>query len=145
MFDDVDKDKKKLRVRSIGTAKTLQYDDAVRRATYTGDAHLSGPQGDMTAEKIELYLKSSGDELERAEGYDSVTLRDQNRKTTGRRLTYTTADERYVVTGTPVTIVDQCGRETIGKTLTYLKSADTIVVDGSEQTRTQTKGNSQCP
>jgi lipopolysaccharide export system protein LptA len=99
----------------------------------------------MTADKIELYLKPSGDELERAEGYDNVTLRDQNRKTTGRRLTYTTADERYVVAGTPVTIIDQCGRETIGKTLTYLKTADTIVVDGNEQNRTQTKGNSQCP
>src|SRR5205807_3184019 len=111
----------------------LQYEDAVRRATYAGDAHLSGPQGDMTAAKIELYLKPSGDELDRAEAYDSVTLRDQNRKTTGLRLTYTTGDERYVVAGTPVTIVDECGRETTGKTLTYLKSADTIVVDGNEQ------------
>ena len=47
----------------------------------------------MTAAKIELYLKPSGDELERAEAYENVTLREQNRKTTGARLTYTTADE----------------------------------------------------
>ena len=65
-----DKDKKKERVRSIATAKDFKYEDAIRRATYTGDAHLSGPQGDMTAAKIELYLKPSGDELERAEAYD---------------------------------------------------------------------------
>jgi lipopolysaccharide export system protein LptA len=145
MLEDIDKEKKKQRVRSIGTAKTLQYEDALRRATYTGDAHLSGPQGDMTAAKIELYLKEGGDAVDRVEAYENVTLRDQNRKTTGLRLTYTTTDQRYVVTGTPVTIIEECGRETVGKTLTYLKSADTIVVDGSEQTRTQTRGSSQCP
>src|SRR5579872_7548919 len=113
--------------------------------TYTGTAHMTGPDGDMAADRIELYLKESGDELDRAEAYEGLTLREQNRKTTGARMTYTADDERYVITGTPVTIVDECGRETIGKTLTYFKSADTIVVDGNEQTRTQTKGNSQCP
>ena len=65
----------------------------------------------MTAAKIELYLKPSGDELERAEAYEKLTLREQNRKTTGARLTYTTADEKYVVTGAPVKIVDECERE----------------------------------
>ena len=112
--------------------------------TYTGDAHLSGPEGDMTAAKIELYLKESGDELERCEAYDSVTLREQSRTTTGSRMTYTTADERYVIVGTPVKIVDQCERETTGRTLTFLKATDNIVVDGNQQTRTQTKGGGKC-
>ena len=67
-------------------------------------------------------------------------MRDQNRKTTGARMTYFSADERYVVTGAPVTIVDQCGRDTTGTTLTFYKAADRIVVDGNEQVRTQTKG-----
>lgn len=145
MLEEVTKDKQKQRVRSIAAAKEFKYEEAVRRAAYEGEAHMSGPQGDLTAAKIELYLKPSGDELERAEAYENVTLRDQNRKTTGTHLTYTTTDERYVVTGAPVTIVDECGRETIGKTLTYLKSAETIVVDGNEQTRTQTKGGGTCP
>ena len=73
----------------------MTYEDADRRLTYTGDAHMSGPDGDMKAAKIELYLKPSGDELERAEAYDALTLREQNRTTTGLRLTYTTADEKY--------------------------------------------------
>ena len=101
----------------------------------------------MTAAKIELYLKPSGNELERAEGYDSangLTLREQNRKTTGSRMTYTAADERYVVTGAPVTIVDQCGRETIGRTLTFHKATDTIEIDGNDRIRTQTKGGGKC-
>jgi LPS export ABC transporter protein LptC len=130
--------------RSIGTAKEFSYEESLRRATYVGDAHLSGPQGDMTATKIELYLQPSGDELDRAEAYEKLTLREQNRKTTGSRLTYTTATETYLVTGEPVLIVDECGRETIGKRLTFVKSTDRVNIDGSGQIRTQTRGG-QCP
>jgi lipopolysaccharide export system protein LptA len=107
---------------------------------------MSGPEGDMTADRIELYLKPSGDELERAEAYEKVVLREQSRETKGSKLIYTTANETYVVTGSPVQILDQCQRETIGKTLTFNKGADSIVVDGNAQIRTQTKGgNGNCP
>jgi lipopolysaccharide export system protein LptA len=132
-------------VRSSGSARDFHYDDAARRATYTGDAHLNGPQGDTTAPRIELYLKESGDEVDRAEAYDGVVLRDENRKTTGNRLTYHSADESYLVTGTPVTVVDECGRETLARTLTFFRATDRIIVDGNEQVRTQTKGKSNCP
>ncbi len=145
MLEQTDKDGKKDRARSIGRAKDFKYEDATRRLTYTGDAHMTGPQGDMDAAKIELYLKESGDELERAEAYEKLKLREQNRTTTGGRLTYTTADEKYVITGLPVEIADQCGRKTTGKTLTFTKATDTIVVDGSDQIRTQTKGGGKCP
>lgn len=142
---DKSKDATKERVLSIATAKDFVYEDAIRRLTYTGDAHMTGPQGDMTAVKIELYLKPSGDELDRAEAYEKLTLREQNRTTTGNRLTYTTADEKYVITGAPVEITDECGRVTTGHTLTFTKATDTIVVDGNDQIRTQTKGGGKCP
>lgn len=143
--DSVSKAKKTERIRSIASATDFLYEEALHRATYTGSAHMNSPDGDMTAEKIELYLKPVGDELDRAEAYDTVTLRDANRTTTGTRLTYTTRDELYVVTGAPVKVVDECRRETSGRTLTYRKSAETITIDGNEQTRTQTKGSAQCP
>jgi LPS export ABC transporter protein LptC len=149
--DSVNRNKQIEHSRSIGTAADFRYEESMHRATYTGKAHLNGVDGDMTAAKIELYLKPAGaggseeNDLERAEAYDDVTLRDQNRTTTGTRLTYTTADQRYVVTGTPVKVLDECRRETIGRTLTYLKSSETITIDGNDQTRTQTKGNAQCP
>jgi LPS export ABC transporter protein LptC/lipopolysaccharide transport protein LptA len=139
------KDTKRDRRPSIATAKDLKYDDADRRLTYTGDAHMTGPEGDMTAARIELYLKESGDELERAEAYEKLTLREQNRETRGEKMIYTTANETYVITGAPVKIVDQCQRETVGKTLTFNKGTDSIVVDGNSQIRTQTKGgNGKC-
>src|SRR6185436_10823655 len=55
----------KERILSIATAKDFVYEDAIRRLTYTEDAHMTGPQGDMTAAKIELYLNPTGDELDR--------------------------------------------------------------------------------
>jgi lipopolysaccharide transport protein LptA len=147
MLEQQDKDKKKKkkeRVRSLASSKDMKYEEADRRLTYTGSAHMTNPDGDMTAARIELYLKPSGDELDRAEAYDEVTLREQERKTTGSRMTYTADDERYVITGAPVKIVDECSRETIGRTLTFLKATDSIVVDGNQQIRTQTKGGGKC-
>lgn len=135
--------KTKERVQSTGTARDLKYEDALRRLTYTGAAHLVGPEGDMTATRIELYLKP-GDELDRAEAYadkdDKLTLREQNRTTTGNRMTYTADKETYVVNGLPAKVIDECARETIGRTLTFVRATDTIVVDGNQQIRTQTKG-----
>jgi LPS export ABC transporter protein LptC/lipopolysaccharide transport protein LptA len=147
MLDDKDADGKVTRSRSISTARDFRYEEASHKATYIGDAHISGPQGDMTAPRIELYLKPSGDELERAEGYDGITLREKNRKTKGSRMTYYSADERYVVTGTPVVVIDECGRETVGRTLTFFQATDRILVDGNEQMRTQTRSGSgsKCP
>jgi len=142
-------EKKKDRVQSTGSAANLKYEDGPRRLTYTGGAHLVGPEGDITATKIELYLNVDGDDVERAEAYadgkEKLTLREQNRTTTGTRMTYTADREAYVVTGVPATVIDECARETIGRTLTFVKSTDTIVVDGNQQIRTQTKGgNGKC-
>lgn len=139
------KDGRKERVRSVGAAQSFAYQDVDRRATYTGEAHLSGPPGDLTAERVELFLRASGDELERVEAYDNVTLRSDTQKTTGTRLTYFDADGRYLVNGAPVTVADNCDRETTGRTLTFFRATDRIIVDGKEGIRTQTKGKSNCP
>jgi lipopolysaccharide export system protein LptA len=99
----------------------------------------------MRASRIELYLRPSGQELERVEAYEDVTLLEQRRRTTGTRLTYYGTDNRYVVVGNPVKIVDDCNRETTGRTLTFYQDTDRVVVDGNEQIRTRTTGASTCP
>ncbi len=137
--------KVKERVQSVGSADDFIYEEASHRASYTCDAHLSGPEGDMTAYKIELYLKPSGNELDRAEAYDEVTLKESARTTTGGRATYFAEEERYVVTGRKVVVVDECGHPTTGRTLTFLKAADTITFDGEKQVRTSTQGSGKCP
>jgi lipopolysaccharide export system protein LptA len=93
-----------------------------------------------------LYLAEGGGALERIEGYGKVTTtvqQPQKRHATGDVMRYFAADERYVMTGAPVRIVEECG-ETKGKTLTFFRSADRMIIDGNEQTRTQTKGGAKC-
>ena len=144
--EEVNAGGKAARVNTTATAKNLKYEETERRLTYAGAAHVSGPDGDMTADTIELYLRTAGDEIDRVEAYDGVTLVEQSaRKTTGNRMTYLSADEQYVIGGTPVVVLDTCGRETRGRTLTLYKASDRIVVDGDTQSRTQTRGGSNCP
>jgi lipopolysaccharide export system protein LptA len=107
---------------------------------------LSGPQGDLRADRIEVILARSGSRVERLEAYTNVNARVDVRIATGARLTYHAADERYVLVGAspvPVKVVDAC-RETSGKTLTFFKTADRIIVDGNEEIRTQTKSGGPC-
>ena len=113
--------------------------------TYTDDAQVSGSHGDLRAKRVELHLKpTSGQELDRLEAYEDVVLVEQHRKTTGARLTYFADEERYQMTGAPMTVLDECDRETTGRTLTFDKATDRIVVDG-RQMRTRTIGAAQCP
>ena len=54
------------------------------------------------------------------------------------------ADEKYVVTGAPVTMIDADCQEMSGKTLTFFKASDRVQVDGNDEVRTQTKGGGKC-
>jgi lipopolysaccharide export system protein LptA len=136
-----DQTKQKEKVMSVGTSKTLAYEDSRRVVIYTASAHLNGPQGDLTSDKIEVYLKEDGNEVDHLEGYKSVRLKTPDgRVATGDRLTYHGADESYDMVGNPVRIVDQNACETLGKTLHFFRSTDRIIIDGHEEKRTETKG-----
>jgi lipopolysaccharide export system protein LptA len=131
------------RVPSIGSADDFLYDDGLRRATYTGTAHVSGPQGDLRAARIELYLSASASELDRVEGYEAVTMRDATRTAFGDRLTFVSADGRYLMVGSPVKIEADC-RETTGRTLTFYKATNNITVEPNDEFRTQVKSIPKC-
>jgi lipopolysaccharide export system protein LptA len=129
---------------SIGEAETFLYDDAKRLATYTGKAHMIGPQGDVTAEKLELFLVSGSNELERAEGYGAngtVIVKEGQRVATGARLTYTAKDEKYLMTGTPVEAVEHTPpdcKKSVGAVLTFHRAVDSVTMTGNELIRSRT-------
>jgi LPS export ABC transporter protein LptC len=147
VFEQTDKEKKKQRQQSVAKSNAFAYSDKARRAHYDGDVHFSQAENDLSAATVDLFLKPGGNELERAEAFhpsNGVVLREQGRQTTGSKLSYSAADERYDVTGAPVTVVDQCGRATSGRTLTFRKATDTIEIDGNRRVRTQTKNGTKC-
>ncbi|MGD9904641.1 MAG: LPS export ABC transporter periplasmic protein LptC [Vicinamibacterales bacterium] len=128
---------------TIARGETMRFTDAARAVTYTTGARVSGPQGDLAADRIELVLAESGRDLARIEGYGSVEARVDGRDARGARLTHLTSDGRYVLTGTPVQFTEDC-RVTTGRTLTFYGSAGRIIVDGNDATRTTTKGGGRC-
>ena len=133
---------------TVLTAKTMAYDDTLRRASYSGAARMNGPEGDLRGEHIELFLAETGQALDRIGAQEAVTLRTQSRTVIGARLTYHASDGRYVMTGTPVRALEQLSaecRETLGRTLTFFRSVDTITVDGDDVSRTQTTSGGKCP
>ncbi len=136
---------------SIAHAADIRYADAAHTITYASakntlgvvavQARLSGPQGDLHADRIEVFLAEAGGHIDRLEAYTNVGLKLDVRTATGDRLTYFSEDERYLMSGaatTPVKVVEAC-KETTGKTLTFFKSTDRIIVDGNEEIRIQTK------
>jgi len=122
-------------VPTRATSETLVYTEDKRIATYTagpsGKANVVGPQGDVTADRIELFLKEGSNELERAEAHVGVTAREGARIATGNHLIYTTADETYVMNGSPVEIEEKTPGEcrvTVATSVTFRKSnVDTTI------------------
>ena len=133
-----------------GSAELFVYDDAKRLATYTDKAHIVGPNGDVSAEKLELFLKPAANELERAEGYGAngtVVAKEPFRTVSGARLTYTAKTEIYLMTGTPVRVVEtkppDCS-ENVGAVVTFQRAVDTVSMSGNGVIRA-TQGADRVP
>lgn len=129
---------------TVARAATFNYSDHTRIATYATTAQLDGDQGNLRAAKIELRLAKGDNTLEGLEADGSVTALVDRRTVTGAHLSYLPADDKYVVTGAPVKMVDADCQETSGKTLTFWKASDRVQVDGNNEVRTQTKGGGKC-
>jgi lipopolysaccharide transport protein LptA len=133
---------------TITRAAELLYEDAKHRATYTGNAHMSGPSGDVTGDKIELFLAEQGGQLERAEADGNVVSRSDNRRAYGQHLTYVAKDDLYTMTGRPVKIYEQKPNSctiTEGTTLVFDRTLSTTTASGNNTTTQRTRTEPVCP
>jgi lipopolysaccharide export system protein LptA len=149
MLDDVDpKTNQKKTTETIGNSDVFVYEDAKRQATYTATgtvlAHLVGPAGDVTGRRIDLFLKEGASELDHAEAEGDVLTVEPERTARGRHLTYKTADGNYVMTGSPVEIVQKSEtscKKTLAGVVRFQRASDNITTEGSPVTTT----NVPCP
>lgn len=124
---------KKGATTTVGTSDTFLYDDAKRLATYTTNAHIVGNERDVTGDKIELFLETEKNELQRAEAYGRVQVKETGRTATGNRLTYTAASEEYFMTGTPVVVIQKGStdcKQTTASSVKFRKAIDTVDAGG---------------
>jgi lipopolysaccharide transport protein LptA len=130
------KTKEKKLVKQTGRAQLFEYNDGKRVAVYTTEAFLSGPDGDINGDRIELFLKEKENTLVRAEGYGKVILQESQRKARGARLTYTVEDDKYVMTGNPVEVFEKSPPNcslTSGTTFIFFRSVGTASVTAGNQ------------
>jgi lipopolysaccharide export system protein LptA len=82
-------------------------------------------------------MKGEVNELERAEAYGDngqVQVREGNRLATGSHLTYTAADDQYLMVGTPVEVIeakDGVCRLTRGQTATFNRATEQASIKGT--------------
>ena len=149
-FEELDSaTKTKKLVQTDATGDKMVYEDAKRLATYTtgptAKAHIVGTQGDLVADQIQLFLKQADNELERAEADANVVVKEGNRTATGNHLTYTAADDTYVMNGSPVAIEERTPKDckiTEGSEVTFQRSAVSTSIRNNGVTPNIVK---QCP
>ena len=147
LLEDTDpKTKKRSIARTTGRGETFDYNEAKRLAVFTGtgktQANIVGPQGDVTADRIELHLKAGANELERAVAIGTVFAKESNRNARGDHLTYTAADDLYVMTGTPVTAIEETPpscKKTTAPRITFRRSVENVQVSSNSPVAAKTQ------
>ncbi len=134
------------------TSARLNYVDAERRIFLDGGVTAKASDATMTGQRMTVFLlprsqsKTGANpampgQVERIIAEDQVVLIQPSRRATGERLVYTSADDKYVLTGGPPSIFDAERGKTTGDSLTFYKHDDRVLVDGRETspaiTRTQ--------
>jgi lipopolysaccharide export system protein LptA len=134
--DQPDKAKPKAQKQdpTVTKATDMVYEDARHRATYTGGVHMSGPDGDVTSDSLELFFTEQGGQLERAEAEGNVVSKQTNRRAFGKHLSYSAKDDVYTMTGAPAMVYDDTApncKLTKAPTVSFRKDVSTGSATGN--------------
>jgi lipopolysaccharide export system protein LptA len=129
----------------------LTYTDSERKAHYQGSVFAQSTDMNLTAKQMDVYLLP-GDrpppalrparpqvstpgqaKLNKIVANGSVVFTQPNRRATADVLTYTAADDKFVLTGGPPSIFDAEHGKTSGVSLTLYRTDDRVIVDGSSR------------
>ena len=134
------------------TSARLNYTDAERRIFLDGGVTTKASDATMTGQRMTVFLlprsqsKAGANpampgQVDRIIAEDQVVITQPTRHATGERLVYTSADDKYVLTGGPPSIFDAERGKTTGDSLTFYRHDDSVLVEGRETspavTRTQ--------
>ncbi len=140
------------------TSARLKYADAERRIFLDGGVTAKASDATMTGQRMTVFLLPRSQskagtapnpampgQVDRIIAEDQVVITQPTRHATGDRLVYTSADDKYVLTGGPFSgppsIFDAERGKTTGDSLTFYRHDDRVLVEGRETspaiTRTQ--------
>jgi len=134
------------------TSARLNYADLERRVFLDGGVTTKSGDATMTGEQMTVFLlprsqskegtnPSMPGQVDRIIAEHGVVIKQPTRHATGDRLVYTSADDKFVLTGGPPSIFDAEQGKTTGNSLTFYRHDDRVLVEGREKspavTRTQ--------
>jgi len=131
-----------IRVRS----NTLVYSDKDRRGDFDGDVVAVAPDGVVRSDDAQFFLRpavqqktqsqsDASSQIEKIVAEGDVVLTQPSRKGEGEKLVYTSANGRYVLTGTatgPPRITDAARGTTTGAALIFNDQNDSVEVSGGQ-------------
>jgi lipopolysaccharide export system protein LptA len=138
------------------TAAHLVYRDSERKAHYDGGVTVRSSDMTITSNQMDVYLIPAGGtpaapkigtaearlpspsqntpaQLDKIIASGSVLITQPNRRATGNQLTYTTSDDKFVLTGGPPSIFDAEHGKITGVSLTLFRHDDRVVVEGDSR------------
>jgi len=142
------------------TSNHLAYRDSERKAHFEGGVTVRGADLTITAKQMDVFLQKSDvgarasspvpesagqvpagetpavpqsqiSKLDKIIASGSVVITEPNRRVTGDQLTYTAADDKFVLTGGPPSIFDAEHGKITGVSLTLYRRDDRVVVEGN--------------
>jgi len=131
------------------TSTELTYTDDQRRAEFQGGVTARGSDVTVTADHVDAYLaprsqntsnqvKGQG-QLDRLVAGGNVVIQEPGRKAIGNQLTYTVADDKFVLSGGTPSIFDAERGKIRGDSLTFFRHDDRVLVEGKDSSPTVTQ------
>jgi lipopolysaccharide export system protein LptA len=132
------------------TSAMLTYTDEERKAHFEGAVQAKGPDLTIAANMMDVFLhpqdqKSSNQALagagkiDRIIASDHVLITQPSRTATGDRLVYTSADDKFVLSGGPPSIFDAEQGKITGVSLTLFRHDGRVLVEGNNTSPTVTQ------
>jgi lipopolysaccharide export system protein LptA len=127
------------------TAKRLTYVDSDRKVHYEGGVLARGADFTASSRTADVSLLphsqtagkqalSAPGRLDRMVAQGEVVIQQTNRRAEGQTLTYTAADDKFVLTGGPPSIFDAEQGKITGVSLTFFRRDDRVLVEGEGST-----------
>jgi lipopolysaccharide export system protein LptA len=125
------------------TSNHLVYHDSEREANYQGDVLARGQDMILTSTQMDVFFAPANQsaesrapagtpaKLEKIIASGSVVVTQPTRHATGDKLTYTSEDDRFILTGGSPSIFDAERGKITGVSLTLFRRDDRVIVDGS--------------
>jgi lipopolysaccharide export system protein LptA len=136
------------------TSARLSYTDGERQAHFEDGVQARGADLTIVAREMDVFLQprdqsaaspsvagtgAAAGRIDHIVARDQVVITQPGRRVTGEQLAYTSADDKFVVTGGPPSIFDAEHGKITGVSLTLFRHDDRVVIEGNNTYPTVTK------